>query len=107
MISVADYRFSRNDIGIVKDGRVDLLARVSKDDGCTWGNITTVIAGKGKDVERQREWLVDQHKYTRLNLFGDNAYIQLALKKRLERDVRQGIRRDVRKLSGRKCRRKS
>ncbi len=49
VISVADYRFSRNDIGIVKDGRVDLRARVSNDDGSTWGEITTVIAGKGKD----------------------------------------------------------
>ena len=49
VISVADYRFSRNDIGIVKDGRVDLRARVSNDNGCTWEDITTVIAGKGKD----------------------------------------------------------
>lgn len=49
VISVADYRFSRNDIGIVKDGRVDLRARVSNDNGCTWEDITTVISGKGKD----------------------------------------------------------
>ena len=49
VISVADYRFSRNDIGIVKDGRVDLRARISKDNGFTWGDVTTVIAGKGKD----------------------------------------------------------
>jgi hypothetical protein len=49
VISVADYRFSRNDIGIVKDGRVDLRARVSNDNGATWDDITTVIAEKGKD----------------------------------------------------------
>lgn len=49
VIAVADYRFSRNDIGIVKDGRVDLRARISKDNGFTWGDVTTVIAGKGKD----------------------------------------------------------
>ena len=49
IISVADYRFSRNDIGIVKDGRIDLRARVSKDNGKTWGEISTVIEGKGKD----------------------------------------------------------
>ncbi len=40
----------------------------------------TMETSEGKDVKRQREWLVDQHKYTRLNLIGDNAYIQLALK---------------------------
>ena len=54
MISVADYRFSRNDIGIVKDGRVDLRARVSNDNGATWEDITTVIAGKGKDSPENR-----------------------------------------------------
>ena len=40
----------------------------------------TMETSEGRDVKRQREWLVDQHKYTRLNLIGDNAYIQLALK---------------------------
>ena len=49
VVAVADYRFSRNDIGIVKDGRVDLRARTSKDNGCTWEEITTVVEGKGKD----------------------------------------------------------
>lgn len=32
-----------------EDGRVDLRARVSNDNGATWEDITTVIAGKGKD----------------------------------------------------------
>lgn len=49
VIAVADYRFSRNDIGIVKDGRVDLRVRASSDNGCTWGEISTVVEGKGKD----------------------------------------------------------
>ena len=49
VVAVADYRFSRNDIGIVKDGRVDLRASVSHDDGRTWNEIITVVEGKGKD----------------------------------------------------------
>lgn len=49
VVAVADYRFSRNDIGIVKDGRVDLRVRTSKDNGCTWEEISTVVEGKGKD----------------------------------------------------------
>lgn len=48
VVAVADYRFSRNDIGIVKNGRVDLRARTSHDNGRTWEEITTVIEGKGK-----------------------------------------------------------
>jgi len=34
---------------------------------------------EGRDVKREREWFVDQHKYTRINLFGSNAYIQVSL----------------------------
>lgn len=49
VVAVADYRFSRNDIGVIKDGRVDLRARTSRDNGCTWEAITTVVEGKGKD----------------------------------------------------------
>ncbi len=49
VVSVADYRFSRNDIGIVKDGRVDLRARISDDNGKTWKEISTVVEGKGKN----------------------------------------------------------
>ena len=33
----------------------------------------------GRDVKREREWLVDQHKYTRVNLNGPKAFVQLAL----------------------------
>lgn len=49
VVSVADYRFSRNDIGIVKDGRVDLRLRISRDNGNTWGDIFPLVEGKGKD----------------------------------------------------------
>lgn len=49
VICVADFRHSRNDIGITKDGRVDLHVRVSKDNGCSWGEIATLIPGRGKD----------------------------------------------------------
>ena len=48
LICVADYRFSRQDIGIVKDGRVDLRVRTSRDNGQTWGDITTLVEGRGE-----------------------------------------------------------
>lgn len=49
IVAVADYRFSRNDIGIVKDGRIDLRVRISKNNGKTWGEISTAVEGQGKD----------------------------------------------------------
>jgi len=49
IICVADYRHSRNDIGIKEDGRVDLHVRISPDNGCSWGEIKTLIPGKGGD----------------------------------------------------------
>ncbi len=49
LICVADYRFSGQDIGIVKDGRVDLRVRTSSDNGYSWGEITTLAEGRGKD----------------------------------------------------------
>ena len=49
LICVADYRFSGKDIGIVRDGRVDLRVRTSEDNGYKWGDITTLAEGKGKD----------------------------------------------------------
>lgn len=51
VISVADYRYSRMDIGMVEDGRIDLHVRVSGDGGCSWGDIRTLIAGKGNESE--------------------------------------------------------
>lgn len=49
LISVADYRYSRQDIGIVKDGRIDLRVCRSEDNGKTWGDIFTLIEGRGAD----------------------------------------------------------
>lgn len=49
IIAVADYRHSRADIGMATNGRIDIRARISKDNGATWGNIFNVIEGKGAD----------------------------------------------------------
>lgn len=51
VICVADYRYSRSDIGMKKDGRVDLHVRISRDNGCSWGEIATLIAGKGAESQ--------------------------------------------------------
>lgn len=47
VICVADYRHSRSDIGMKKDGRVDLHVRISKDNGCSWGEIASLVEGLG------------------------------------------------------------
>lgn len=33
-----------------------------------------------RDVKREREWLVDQHRYTMVNLYGPSAYVQISLR---------------------------
>lgn len=48
IIAVADYRHSRADIGMASYGRIDLHARISKDNGKTWGDIFPIVEGKGK-----------------------------------------------------------
>lgn len=47
IIAVADYRYSRSDIGMANNGRIDLRGRISKDNGETWGDIFTIVEGKG------------------------------------------------------------
>ena len=47
IIAIADYRHSRADIGMATNGRIDLRARISKDNGETWGEIFDIIQGKG------------------------------------------------------------
>lgn len=47
LICVADYRFSRQDVGVVKDGRIDLHLRVSEDNGKSWGETRTLVEGRG------------------------------------------------------------
>lgn len=49
LISVVDYRFSRQDIGIVNGGRIDLRLRVSEDNGKTWGEEFTLVEGRGAE----------------------------------------------------------
>ncbi|EJX02182.1 sialate-O-acetyltransferase [gut metagenome] len=52
VIAVADYRHSRSDIGFAgsANGRIDLHARISHDQGRTWDDITTIVEGKGKQA---------------------------------------------------------
>lgn len=49
LIAVADYRYNGSDIG---GGKLDLRARISKDNGKTWGDVFTIVKGgdyvKGK-----------------------------------------------------------
>lgn len=47
LIAVADYRHSRADIGMATNGRIDLRARISKDNGKTWGEIFDIVQGRG------------------------------------------------------------
>ena len=49
IIAVADYRHSRADIGMATNGRIDLKARISEDNGKTWGDIFSIIDGRGAD----------------------------------------------------------
>lgn len=48
LVAVADYRFCRADIGF---GHIDLHSRISRDNGATWGELSTVISGDGKKVD--------------------------------------------------------
>lgn len=47
IIAVADYRHSRADIGMATNGRIDLRARISTDNGETWGEIFDIVQGLG------------------------------------------------------------
>ncbi|MBQ7877839.1 MAG: exo-alpha-sialidase [Bacteroidaceae bacterium] len=47
IIAVADYRHSRADIGMANYGRIDLHARISRDNGKTWGEIFPIVEGMG------------------------------------------------------------
>lgn len=49
LVAVADYRHSRADIGMANYGRIDLHARISKDNGQTWGDVFPIIEGQGKN----------------------------------------------------------
>lgn len=47
LIAVADYRHSGADIGVVNNGRIDLLARISNDNGDNWGDEFAIVLGQG------------------------------------------------------------
>ena len=47
LIAVADYRHSRADIGMASYGRIDLHARISKDNGASWDKKFSIVDGKG------------------------------------------------------------
>ena len=47
LIAVADYRHSGSDIGVVNNGRIDLHARISKDNGTNWGTRFSIVDGQG------------------------------------------------------------
>ena len=47
LIAVADYRHSGSDIGVVNNGRIDLHARISKDNGANWGGKFSIVNGQG------------------------------------------------------------
>ena len=49
LIAVADYRHSRADIGMASYGRIDLHARISKDNGANWNAKFPIVEGKGSD----------------------------------------------------------
>ena len=55
LIAVADYRFSREDIGFGDNGRIDLRARVGRNNGKRWGEIFTLAEGRGAEAESVME----------------------------------------------------
>lgn len=51
LIAVADYRFSKADIGVANNGRIDLHYRLSDDNGHSWSEVHTLVEGKGAEAE--------------------------------------------------------
>ena len=47
LIAVADYRHSRADIGMASYGRIDLHARISKNNGENWNEKFAIVEGQG------------------------------------------------------------
>ena len=48
LVTVCDYRFSRQDIGVVPNGRIDLVYRTSRNNGKKWGKTYLMAEGKGE-----------------------------------------------------------
>ena len=51
IVCAADYRHSYKDIGVVENGRIDLHARRSHDNGVSWDALQIIINGKGAESE--------------------------------------------------------
>ena len=51
IIAVTDYRYSKADIGMKENGRLDLRYRIKDHDTGDWGEIMTLIAAKGEGDE--------------------------------------------------------
>ena len=49
LVTVCDYRFSREDIGVVLNGRIDLVYRTSKNNGKKWGKTYLLAEGQGEN----------------------------------------------------------
>lgn len=52
LIAISDYRYCFGDIGM-GDGRIDLIQRVSRDNGRTWSDIQTIAAHSTTDPMRR------------------------------------------------------
>ncbi|MCH5238901.1 MAG: exo-alpha-sialidase [Muribaculaceae bacterium] len=51
LIAVADYRYSKADIGMVKDGKLDLRYRIYDHESNEWGGVKTLVSSKGEGPE--------------------------------------------------------
>ncbi|MBR4994689.1 MAG: exo-alpha-sialidase [Alistipes sp.] len=49
LVTVCDYRFSREDIGVVPNGRIDLVYRTSRNHGKKWGKTYLLAEGQGEE----------------------------------------------------------
>lgn len=50
VIAVADYRYSRKDIGMATNGKIDLKYRIKDHETGEWGEILTLAAAEGTDA---------------------------------------------------------
>lgn len=48
LIAVADYRYSKEDIGVAANGELDIRGRISRDNGQTWDPLFTIADGNGQ-----------------------------------------------------------
>lgn len=51
LIAVSDYRYSRADIGVVTNGKLDLRFRIKDHATGTWGDVKTLAASRGEGAQ--------------------------------------------------------